>query len=162
MPPRCLKMWLPLAAIVDCTSGRQPDPEEYTGELACEIDRVIDGDTVDIKCDGFEPRSARLQGFDTPEISRPRCDAEASAGFATRAALIDELRSENRVRVKLNGQDRFGRLLAVIAVDNSFIADRMIDGGHAVAYDGGPRQDWCAALDASGAGFDPIPITEIR
>lgn len=48
------------------------------------VTRVVDGDTYDINCDlGFSLQlnhRFRLRNFDTPEITRPSCEAEKLHG----------------------------------------------------------------------------------
>jgi micrococcal nuclease len=108
--------------------------------------RVIDGDTI--ARDGV---SYRIAGIDAPEVSRPRCLAEAKAGRrATEVfrGLIDRF----PVRIEpLSVRDRWGRSIARVYVREVNVADLLIKHGLAVAYCPHPRRcerrpDWCELL----------------
>lgn len=55
------------------------------------IDKVVDGDTVDVVIDlGFHIQMklrVRLLGYDAPETFRPKCKAEREAGLKVKAYL---------------------------------------------------------------------------
>ncbi len=53
----------------------------WTGPVMaeCKVARVLDGDTLTLLC-GAQMHRVRLLGYDTPEITRPRCAAEQAAG----------------------------------------------------------------------------------
>lgn len=116
--------------------------------MPCAVTRVIDGDTVDLRCAGVQPGvfRARLVGFDTPETHEPRCRAEAEAGRAATQRLRVLLRQADRIEAQLSGTDRYGRRLVRLHLDGRDIAGRMIAEGLATWYSGGRRVDWCTRL----------------
>ncbi len=53
----------------------------WTGPVMaeCKVALVLDGNTLTLLC-GAQMHRVRLLGYDTPEITRPRCAAEQAAG----------------------------------------------------------------------------------
>ena len=114
-------------------------------EGRCRVLRVVDGDTVELSCSGIGVQRARLQGFDTPELFSPGCNAERRAALAAKWALRGILLSAEVLRVRFDGEDRYGRRLAQVWVDGRPLSAIMVERGHARAYDGGGRMGWCDA-----------------
>src|SRR5690606_4129615 len=56
-------------------------------EGTCRIYQVIDGDTVRMVCPGRGNTSARLTGFDAPELFSPACASEFAAAVTAKWAL---------------------------------------------------------------------------
>ena len=106
------------------------------------LERVIDGDTIDVTLDlGFnvflKKQRCRLAGIDTPE-SRTRALAEKKLGLEAKARLT-ELCGE-RLKIKSLGRGKFGRILAIpYTNDNEDICQILIQEGHAVEYWGGKK-----------------------
>ena len=106
------------------------------------LERVIDGDTIDVTLDlGFnvflKKQRCRLAGIDTPE-SRTRDLAEKKLGLEAKARLT-ELCGE-RLKIKSLGRGKFGRILAIpYTNDNEDICQILIQEGHAVEYWGGKK-----------------------
>ena len=106
------------------------------------LERVIDGDTIDVTLDlGFnvflKKQRCRLAGIDTPE-SRTRDLAEKKLGLEAKARLT-ELCGE-RLKIKSLGRRKFGRILAIpYTNDNEDICQILIQEGHAVEYWGGKK-----------------------
>ena len=106
------------------------------------LERVIDGDTIDVTLDlGFnvflKKQRCRLAGIDTPE-SRTRDLAEKKLGLEAKARLT-ELCGEN-LKIKSLGRGKFGRILAIpYTNDNEDICQILIQEGHAVEYWGGKK-----------------------
>jgi endonuclease YncB( thermonuclease family) len=106
---------------------------------------VYDGDTIFI-----DDQRMRILDIDTPEISEPRCDAEAQRGIEARnrlRALIDRART---VEIDDSGQrDKYGRPLIHLILDGSDAGDIMVSEGFAVVWEPGPqawrerRRHWC-------------------
>lgn len=112
-------------------------------ENGCRIVNVIDGDTVRIRCPGERVHSARLMGFDTPEVFSPRCASEAARGEKATAALERLIGAAGGISIDRRGVDRYERDLAVMRLDGVDVARTMIEAGHARAYHGGRRKGWC-------------------
>tara|TARA_Y100001937_G_C6988356_1_gene270924 strand:+ start:263 stop:637 length:375 start_codon:yes stop_codon:yes gene_type:complete len=106
------------------------------------LERVVDGDTIDVTLDlGFSVKlhkqRCRLMGIDTPE-SRTRDLKEKALGKAA-AARLAELCAEKLV-IKSAGIDKYGRILATpYTKDGEDICAILIKEGHAVEYFGGKK-----------------------
>ena len=106
------------------------------------LDRVVDGDTVDVTLDlGFDVKlhkqRCRLAGIDTPE-SRTRNLAEKKLGLAAKKRL-EEL-CVNNFKIKSLGKGKYGRILAIpYTEDGQDICKILIQEGHAVEYPGGKK-----------------------
>ncbi|WP_135503473.1 thermonuclease family protein [Roseovarius aestuariivivens] len=119
-------------------------PKERDG---CRVLSVTDGDTIRMYCPGRGMEKARLIGFDTPEIFSPRCASELYRGLRAKWALRAMLWQADRISIVRQGEDRYGRALVFVALDDVPVARRMIDADHARAYAGGQRAGWCEAKD---------------
>ena len=117
-----------------------------------EINRVVDGDTIDVTIDlGFDlykKERVRVAGVDTPE-KRTRDLEEKALGYDATKWLTDKLESavsgsDNLViRTELvGGVGKYGRLLGWLYVGDSDVSlnEQMIAEGYAWAYDGGTKQ----------------------
>ena len=110
------------------------------------VDRVIDGDTIDVTLDlGFDISyrgRIRFQGINAPE-SRTRDAVEKQAGLAAKRYVEDWTKGlENRVIIQTSLDDRgkYGRILGRILNDEGeCLNDEMVSLGHAKPYDGGKR-----------------------
>ena len=113
-------------------------------EYSVALDRVIDGDTIDVMIDlGFKThvkKRIRFYGINTPE-SRTRDKEEKKKGLAAKARLQEILNSEPTLRLKSLGVGKFGRVLGIIYVGNNekSVQDQLIEEGHGVEYFGGKR-----------------------
>ncbi len=116
---------------------------KLSGSTACTVTSVVDGDTVRIVCPGRGLQSARLLGFDTPEVYSPKCFSEWWAGTKATWALRKHLWFADKVTIVLSGTDRYDRRLATLFVDGKNISSTMIAAGHARRYNGGKREGWC-------------------
>jgi endonuclease YncB( thermonuclease family) len=112
---------------------------------ACAVSRVVDGDTVDLICDGAAFR-ARLTGFDTPETYDPACAAEAALGRLATGRLRQLVGDAALVEADIGGTDRYGRRLVALRLDGQEVSRRLISENLAVPYSGGRRINWCDRL----------------
>ena len=108
----------------------------------CTLDRVVDGDTIDVNIDlGFKivlaKQRVRLVGIDTPE-SRTRDLAEKKLGLEAKE-LLKELTKDGFV-LESQGRGKYGRILGVLwdKQDNS-INEKLVEAGLAVEYWGGTK-----------------------
>lgn len=131
-------------AVAVVPEGAPPAPPAAEAP-ACSVSRVVDGDTVDLNCDGAAIR-ARLTGFDTPETYEPGCPAEAALGRQATARLRQMVDDATRITADIGGTDRYGRRLVALSLDGQAVSRRMIAENLAVPYSGGRRIDWCARL----------------
>lgn len=104
-----------------------------TAETSGVVERVIDGDTLDIAF-GENSVRVRLIDIDTPEFGRDGDPDECWAHEAT-AALEQMLPASSRVHVVRDvvARDHYGRLLAYLftTTDNLFINKELVTRGHA-------------------------------
>ena len=117
-----------------------------------EINRVLDGDTIDVTIDlGFDlykKERVRIAGVDTPE-KRTRNLEEKALGIDATNWLKEKLEStlsgddQLSIRTELvGGVGKYGRLLGWLYVGDSDVSlnEQMITEGYAWAYDGGTKQ----------------------
>lgn len=111
----------------------------------CDLWRVIDGDTVAMRCpDGFA--RLRLVGIDTPEL-RGGCWAETWRAMAAKQRLRWAFVQARQIDLPEQGPtDRYGRRLGEARVDGQPAAVQMIDGGWAVPYVPGDIS-WCERIE---------------
>ena len=120
-------------------------------EYMCKVQRVVDGDTIDVMIDlGFDIRHSarvRMMGIDTPE-SRTRNKEEKKLGLASKARLKEMLSGKKvKIATSKDGKGKFGRILAtVITIDKDGTEidcnNQLIAEGHARPYFGGSKVPW--------------------
>jgi len=110
----------------------------------CRVIRVIDGDTVSLICPEDGMQSARIVGFDTPELYAPRCIGEFVAAEKASWALRTLIQRADRLELTHQGTDTYGRALVVLQVNGVDVAREMIRAGHGRPYGGGLRGTWCS------------------
>jgi len=117
-------------------------------EYRVEVDRIIDGDTVDFIFDlGFDIKKkarCRLYGINAPE-SRTRDLEEKEKGLAAKDWLIKRLTDAEIMVCTKKGTGKYGRWLAEILVkepENGWtnINKEMVKKRLAVEYYGGKRE----------------------
>ena len=116
-------------------------------EYACEVKRVVDGDTVDVVMDlGFNilhKCRVRLFGIDTPE-SRTRNLDEKARGKMAAAFLKNKIDAGEKIVIQTKLKDsrgKFGRVLGDVVVDGININQEMSANYHAAAYFGQSKED---------------------
>ena len=122
-------------------------------EYRCKIDRVVDGDTVDVDIDlGFgiwlRKERVRLYGIDTPEC-RTRDLEEKKYGLAAKSFVQDLLPvgSMQTLRTRKDDKGKFGRILGEFVVYDAVtyssrtLNQIMIDRHYGVEYYGQSKQD---------------------
>ena len=124
-------------------------------EYKVTVNRVVDGDTVDVDIDlGFgiilTDERVRIMGIDTPE-SRTRDKVEKIFGLAAKERLKELLADEPILKTQINkdGEDmkgKFGRILGDFMVERyegelELVTKVMIEEGHAVPYHGQSKDD---------------------
>ena len=118
-----------------------------------EINRVLDGDTIDVTIDlGFDlykKERVRVAGVDTPE--RRTRDLEGKGSWNRRNKLAFKEKLEGAlagdddlvIRTELvGGVGKYGRLLGWLYLGDGSLSlnEQMIEEGYAWAYDGGTKQ----------------------
>jgi len=109
-------------------------------EYKCTLDRVVDGDTVDVNIDlGFgvwlHSQRVRLVGINCPE-TRTLDLIEKKFGFAAKQRVVDLVTLEGLVLVSKNFEGKFGRILGDfhIAGQERTLTEILLTEGHAVEY----------------------------
>jgi micrococcal nuclease len=116
------------------------------------IDKVVDGDTIDVTIDlGFDlskKERVRVAGVDTPE-KRTRNLEEKALGLDATEWIKEHLEGaidgddDLIIRTELDGGvGKYGRLLGWLYIGDAIVSlnEKMIDEGYAWAYDGGTKQ----------------------
>jgi endonuclease YncB( thermonuclease family) len=84
--------------------------------------------------------SVRLKGIDTPEMKSKNKEEVVSAQ-AAQIALHDLIINKDIV-LKNIANEKYGRILADVYLNDIHINQWMIDNKYAVIYDGGTKQKW--------------------
>ena len=124
-------------------------------EYRARINKVVDGDTVDVDIElGFDivltSQRVRIMGIDTPE-SRTSDKVEKVFGLAAKNRLKELLgpTAVLKTQIEKDGDDakgKFGSILGdFIAPDGRMVTEVMIEEGHCVPYFGGSKEDTQAA-----------------
>ena len=123
--------------------------------------KVYDGDTItvaskipysfDFNTYSFSIRLARI---DCPEL-KSNNEEEKMCAQRVQKELSDIL-LENRVKLRVNGSDKYGRLLCEVYFKNVNINDWMLQNHFAVEYDGGTKKSpdsWEAYMSSANPTY---------
>ena len=128
------------------------DVKKYIFEglkIKARVYKVYDGDSINIIFkykDGYIRQPCRINGIDTPEISR--CTDEEKQLGLTAKEYLSSLILEKLVEVEILKTDKFGRQLVNVSIldENQIpqtdIAELLITGGYAKPYYGGTKGTW--------------------
>ena len=117
-----------------------------------EINRVLDGDTIDVTIDlGFDlfkKERVRIAGVDTPEKRTRDLEEKALGLDATewmKKHLEDTIAGDEELTIRtelVGGMGKYGRLLGWLYIGDATISlnEQMITEGYAWEYDGGTKQ----------------------
>ena len=129
-----------------------PSRKSWYNFRVTEINRVVDGDTIDVTIDlGFDlykKERVRIAGVDTPEKRTRDLEEKALGIDATnylKKKLEDTIAGDDELTIRTElkgGMGKYGRLLGwlYIGEDNVSINEQMIAEGYAWSYDGGTKQ----------------------
>ena len=116
-----------------------------------EINRVVDGDTIDVTIDlGFDlskKERVRVAGVDTPEKRTRNLEEKALGLDATdwiKEKLEGAIDGEDDLVIRtelVGGMGKYGRLLGWLYIGDSDVSlnEQMITEGYAHSYDGGTK-----------------------
>ena len=111
---------------------------QYNGQYC------YDGDTCYVMIDGTKAK-IRLLELDTPEISKPKCEAELELGLEARDYLNNLIANASSVEIKTDYEkDYFGRTLAYLIIDGEDASAKIRSNNLGVIYERGNKQDWCS------------------
>ena len=117
-----------------------------------EINRVLDGDTIDVTIDlGFDlykKERVRVAGVDTPEKRTKDLEEKALGKDATnwlKEKLEGAVAGDDDLVIRtelVGGVGKYGRLLGWLYIGDGDVSlnEQMIEEGYAWAYDGGTKQ----------------------
>ena len=139
------------------------------------IDRVVDGDTIDVSIDlGFDlikKERVRIAGVDTPEKRTRDLEEKALGIDATnwmKKNLEDTIDGDDELTIRTElqgGMGKYGRLLGWLYVGDEELSlnEQMIAEGYAWAYDGGSKnknfQELIEIRKSMGTYFEEAPGT---
>ena len=110
---------------------------QYNGQYC------YDGDTCYVMIDGNKAK-IRLLELDTPEISKPKCEAELELGLEARDYLNNLIANASLVEIKTEYEkDYFGRTLAHLIIDGEDASAKIRSNNLGVTYEKGNKKDWC-------------------
>ena len=133
-----------------------------------EINRVLDGDTIDVTIDlGFDlfkKERVRVAGVDTPEKRTRNLEEKALGLDATawlKAKLEETIKGDEELLIRTElkgGVGKYGRLLGWLYVGDSDVSlnEQMITEGYAHAYDGGTKNMDLEALRVIRRSFGTL------
>ena len=134
--------------------GAMPPPSRKScyNFRVTEINRVLDGDTIDVTIDlGFDlfkKERVRIAGVDTPEKRTRDLEEKALGLDATewmKKHLEDTIAGDEELTIRtelVGGMGKYGRLLVWLYINEDTISlnEQMITEGYAWEYDGGTKQ----------------------
>ena len=102
-----------------------------------------DGDTCYVTIDGKNEK-IRLLELDTPEISKPKCDAELDLGLKARDFVNKLIKNAETIEFETDYErDYFGRILSYLIIDGEDVSALLVKNGLGVVYKKGHKMDWC-------------------
>jgi len=117
----------------------------FVPPITCgQVIKVYDGDTITIASKLPYPESplyrfqVRLNGIDCPELKSKSEDEKTIALLAKKE--MEDLTFQKIVYLKNSQNEKFGRILADVYIDNIHLNTHMLSKRLAVAYDGGTKR----------------------
>lgn len=135
-------IFLLVASVATTIAQEGPGPTEPAYLYRATVERVVDGDTIDVDIDlGFytwlKSQRIRMVGIDAPETR----GEERQEGLAAKAFLVDLIEGKEIIirtyKAKDGGDEKgkWGRWLGRIYFNGLDINQHMIETGHAEAYE---------------------------
>lgn len=105
---------------------------------------VYDGDTFKVYLSCRYPIfckaiPVRVRGVDCPEMRGGTEETKAAAKAAKR--FTKDFLKSGKILLRNCGRDKYFRLLCDVKVNGKSLAEELINNGHAVPYDGGPKEN---------------------
>ena len=92
-------------------------------------------------------KKIRLLDLDTPEISKPKCNAELELGIKARNYLNNLIANASIIEFKTEYlEDYFGRILSYLIIDGEDASSKIIKNQLGVVYNRKQKYDWCQDL----------------
>jgi len=131
-------------------SGSPPErlaAEALAGPVSAVVERVVDGDTVDVRARIWLGQSltvrVRIEGVDAPEVRSP-CEDERRLAATARDFLTRRLLNREITLIGVVYDKFGGRVRAEITDSQGDIAQALLAAGLARPYHGERREPWCA------------------
>jgi polyhydroxybutyrate depolymerase len=103
-----------------------------------------DGDTCYVMLNGANTK-IRLLELDTPEITKPECEAELELGLKARDYLNNLIDNAATIEFKTDyEEDYFGRTLSYLIIDGEDVSANIVSKNLGVVYDRDNKIDWCS------------------
>ena len=103
-----------------------------------------DGDTCYVTINSKNEK-IRLLELDTPEISKPKCDAELELGLEARDYLNNLITNATTIEFETDyTKDYFGRILSFLIIDGEDVSAKIVSNNLGVVYDKNSKKDWCS------------------
>jgi micrococcal nuclease len=127
---------------------RQRALTSFEGPVSAHVERVVDGDTIEVKADIWLQQSltvrVRIDGVDAPELEA-RCADERARAEVARDFLERRIGNAN-VQLTHMAYDKYGgRVDASVADAHGDITESLLRSDFARPYHGGKHQPWCEA-----------------
>lgn len=110
-----------------------------------QVIKVYDGDTITIATrlpfneSPLYRLSVRLNGIDTPEIKGKDVSEEEKAAAVVTRDFVSSLILHKYVKLENIQNEKYGRVLADVYLDDIHLNSVLIEQGYAVKYDGGTK-----------------------
>ena len=102
-----------------------------------------DGDTCYVTINSKNEK-IRLLELDTPEISKPKCDAELELGLEARDYINNLITNATTIEFKTDyTKDYFGRILSFLIIDGEDVSAKIVSNNLGVVYDKKNKKNWC-------------------
>ena len=121
--------------------GMRDGPGEFTlCSRANRMNCVVDGDTIH-----YDGVIIRIEGIDTPETHRAKCDSERALGMRATERLLELINAGpfDIVQKGRRDTDKYGRKLRVLERQGRSLGDILIAEGLARPWEG-RRRGWCS------------------
>lgn len=120
---------------------------EFSGLPRAQVERVIDGDTVKMRVAIWLEQeiliSVRLSGVDTPELFRPKCEAERALALEAKSFVEDFLQGGEAELIDIEQGKYAGRVVARIEADGEDLGSALVAAGLGVRAKKG---NWCVGV----------------
>jgi micrococcal nuclease len=130
-------------------SSQRLAAEALAGPISATVERVVDGDTVDVKARIWLGQTVavrvRIDGIDAPEMEA-RCVEERSMAVAARDYLMHRLMGTDVTLTRVVYDKYGGRVRANVADGHGDVAAALISAGLARTYHGEKRAPWCVPV----------------
>jgi micrococcal nuclease len=121
---------LAILIVVLLTGGSDESDPSLPDTATVRVTRVVDGDTIEVDYQG-EEEDVRYIGVDTPESVKPdtpvQCYALAASHFNERLVEGEEV----RLTFDAERRDVYGRLLAYVHLNKTFVNAELVRRGYA-------------------------------